>query len=78
MVKQIREHYAYFFEPKDRQAVKQWLKENKLKLKDINKKLGFNYDHLVKVVNGKRPAFSKTINTLRKWGIKLWGVINNG
>lgn len=71
MIKLTREHYAYFFETKDRQAIKTWLKANKLRLKDINKKLGFNYDHLVKVINGKRPAFAKTINTLRKWGVKI-------
>lgn len=71
MIRQKRTHFAYVFESKDKEALKTWLKANKLKLKDINEELGISYDHLKKVVTGKRTASSRIVNILKKKGVKF-------
>lgn len=71
MTKQLRTYYAYHFEDSDRQALKHWLKKNNLKLKSIHPIVKLSYTHLVRVVNGQRPATATLINKLRKMGVRI-------
>lgn len=66
MIKQVREHYAYFFEPKDRQVVKRWCKENKVKEFELSKMLGVSRVHLSRILYGKRNATATIRNRMRK------------
>ena len=63
--------YSYTFDEEDRQAVKEWLRANNLKLKDIHKPLGMSYIHLCRITTGVRTASSLTVNKMRRMGIKL-------
>jgi predicted XRE-type DNA-binding protein len=71
MRRNVRTFYTYTFEENDRQALKSWLKNNNLKLKQIHDQLGVSYFHLNKVVMGKRTASASMIRKLKKMGVKL-------
>ena len=71
MIKQTRTHYVYRFEEHDRQALKTWLKQNKLKLKEITTRVNLSYIHLDRIVNGRRPASANLVNKLRKMGVRI-------
>ena len=71
MIKQERMYYTYIFEAEDRKALKVWLKENKLKLKDIHKRVNLSYVHLCRIVTGRRPASAKLVNKLKRMGVRI-------
>lgn len=71
MLRKERTIYTYTFEEKDRQALKGWLKKNKLRLKDMPERVNLSYIHLDRIVTGKRPASATLVNKLRKLGVRI-------
>jgi hypothetical protein len=71
MVRNERTYYTYTFEQKDRQALKEWLKANNIKVINLHKELGICYRHMFRIIYGERPASSSLVNKLKKMGFKF-------
>lgn len=69
MIKNEKITYSYTFEDKDRFIVKDWCKTNKVKERDLCKKIGISYIHFSRILHGKRTASSLVRNRLRKLGV---------
>lgn len=66
MIANKRTIYSYTFEEKDRQVVKRWCKENKVKEFELSKMLGVSRVHLSRILYGKRNATATIRNRMRK------------
>lgn len=61
----------YWFEKKEKEVVKKWLKDNKLRAIDLANKLDVTKDHLYHCLSGDRPISIRLINKMQELGIEI-------